>query len=101
MIQKMDGLLVSIQSLAKWNVLPHVKVVRRNVLTRKNPKKGVKVNLKTKKVKGAITKDVIKKGLLTYFGGNEAQVEGAYNAIMDAAPVKEKSGVSVSGLKDL
>lgn len=64
-------------------------------------KEKVKVNLKTKKVKGAITKDVIKKGLLTYFGGNEAQVEGAYNAIMDAAPVKEKSGVSVSGLKDL
>ena len=61
----------------------------------------VKVNLKKKKTKGGITKDVIRRGLTTFFGGNEAQVEGAFNAIMDAAPVKESSGVTVSGLKDL
>lgn len=61
----------------------------------------VKVNLKKKKTKGAITKDVIRRGLMTFFGGNEAQVEGAFNAILDAAPVKESSGVTVSGLKDL
>ena len=58
----------------------------------------VKVNLKKTKTKGSLTKDVIKKGLMTYFGGNEAQVEGAFTAIMDAAPVKEKNSVSVSGL---
>lgn len=58
----------------------------------------VKVNLKKKKTKGAITKDVIKKGLGTYFGGNEVQVEGAFQAILDAAPTKEVAGVSVSGL---
>ena len=56
----------------------------------------VKVNLKTKKTRGGITKDVIKKGLHSYFGGNEAQIEGAFQAILDAAPVQEKSGVSVS-----
>jgi UDP-N-acetylmuramoylalanine-D-glutamate ligase len=61
----------------------------------------VKVNLKTKKTKGPITKDVIKKGLGTFFGGNEAQVEGAYQAILDAAPMKESAGVTVTGLKDL
>ena len=61
----------------------------------------VKVNLKTKKTRGGITKDVIKKGLNTFFGGNEAQVEGAFQAILDAAPVQEKAGVSVSGLKGL
>ena len=61
----------------------------------------VKVNLKTKKTRGGITKDVIKRGLFTFFGGNEAQVEGAFTAILDAAPVQEKSGVSVSGLKEL
>lgn len=61
----------------------------------------VKVNLKTKKSRGSITKDVIKKGLGAFFGGNEAQVEGAFQAILDAAPVQEKSGVSVSGLKEL
>jgi UDP-N-acetylmuramoylalanine-D-glutamate ligase len=61
----------------------------------------VKVNLKTKKTRGGITKDVIKKGLHSYFGGNEAQIEGAFQAILDAAPVQEKAGVSVSGLKEL
>ena len=61
----------------------------------------VKVNLKTKKTRGGLTKDVIKKGLNTFFGGNEAQVEGAFQAILDAAPTQEKTGVTVSGLKDL
>lgn len=61
----------------------------------------VKVNLKKKKSKGSITKDVIRKGLVSYFGGNEAQVEGAFQAILDAAPTKETSSVTVSGLKDL
>ena len=61
----------------------------------------VKVNFKTKKTRGAITKDVIKKGLNAFFGGNEAQVEGAFQAILDAAPIKETPSVSVSGLKDL
>ena len=59
----------------------------------------VRVNLKKKKTKGGITKDVIKKGLRTYFGGNEAQIEGAFQAILDAAPTKETSSVTVSGLK--
>ena len=31
----------------------------------------------------------------------EAQVEGAFQAILDAAPTKESTGVSVSGLKEL
>ena len=61
----------------------------------------VRVNLKVKKTRGGITKDVIKKGLGTFFGGNEAQVEGAFQAIMDAAPQKEVAGVTVTGLKDL
>lgn len=61
----------------------------------------VKVNLKTKKSKGAITKDVILKGLRTYFSGDEVRVEGAFKAIQDSVEVKEKSSVTVSGLKDL
>jgi UDP-N-acetylmuramoylalanine-D-glutamate ligase len=59
----------------------------------------VKVNFKTKKTKGPLTKDVIKKGLSTFFGGNEAQIEGAFQAILDAAPIKETDGVMVTGLK--
>ena len=58
----------------------------------------VKVNFKIKKVKAPITKEVIKKGLSTYFGGNEAQIEGAFQAIVDAAPTKESAGVTVTGL---
>jgi hypothetical protein len=61
----------------------------------------VKVNLKTKTTKGSITKEVILKGLRTFFGGNEAQVEGAWNAIQDSAPKKETASVTVSGLKEL
>lgn len=61
----------------------------------------VKVNFKTKKTRGSITKDVIKKGLETYFSGDEVRVEGAYQAILDAAPTEEKPAVSVSGLNAL
>jgi UDP-N-acetylmuramoylalanine-D-glutamate ligase len=61
----------------------------------------VKVNFKVKKTKAPITKDVIKKGLHAFFGGNEAQVEGAFQAILDAAPTKETAGVMVTGLKEL
>jgi hypothetical protein len=61
----------------------------------------VKVNFKVKKTKGSLTKEVIKKGLGSYFGGNEVQVEGAFQAILDAAPVKETDGVMVTGLKAL
>lgn len=61
----------------------------------------VKVNFKTKTTKGSLTKDVIKTGLGMFFGGNEAQVEGAFQAILDAAPIKETDGVTVTGLKAL
>jgi hypothetical protein len=59
----------------------------------------IKVNFKKTKKKGALTKDVIKAGLRSFFGGNDAQVEGAFNAILDAAPMKETNGVTVTGLK--
>jgi len=59
----------------------------------------IKVNLKTKTAKGSITKDVILKGLRTFFNGDEAATEGAWNAIQDAAPTKEVNSVTVSGLK--
>lgn len=64
-------------------------------------KDKVKVNLKTKKSKGSITKDVILKGLRAYFSGDETRVEGAFKAIQDSVETKEKSSVTVSGLKDL
>ena len=59
----------------------------------------IKINFKKSKKKGSLTKDVIKAGLRSFFGGNEAQVDGALQAIQDAAPTKQVSSVSVTGLK--
>lgn len=58
----------------------------------------IKVNLKKKTTKGGLTRDVIKQGLSTFFGGNEAQVDGAFQAILDAAPEKQVESVTVTGL---
>ena len=62
-------------------------------------KDTVKVNLKKKTSKGAITKQVIRTGLLNYFQGDAGRVDGAIQAIEDAQPLKDVSTVSVSGLK--
>ena len=56
---------------------------------------GQKVSYQKKESKGSITKEVILTGLHTFFGGNEAQVEGAYQTILDAAPVKEREVLTV------
>ncbi len=58
-----------------------------------------KVSLTTKERKGSITKDIIIAGLRTYFGGDEARVEGAFQAIMDSAPVKQALSLSVRKMK--
>ena len=54
-----------------------------------------KVSYQQKESRGGITKEVIIKGLRSFFGGNETQVEGCYQAIVDATPVKEKIVLSV------
>ncbi len=68
-----------------------------------NVRDKVKVNLKKKVTKQAISKSVmtmIQKGLSSYFGGDLARVEGATQAILDAAPApKENEVISVHGLK--
>jgi len=62
-------------------------------------KDQVKVNLKKKKSKGAITKQVIRVGLMNYFNQDAARVDGAVQAIEDAQPMRDVESVSVSGLK--
>jgi hypothetical protein len=62
-------------------------------------KDKVKVNLKTKKTKGGLTKDVIRVGLMNYFEQDAGRADGAMQAIVAAAPIKEVSSVTVSGLK--
>lgn len=62
-------------------------------------KDKVKVNLKMKKTKSGITKDVIRIGLMNYFEQDAGRADGAMQAIIAAAPTKEVASVSVSGLK--
>ena len=59
-----------------------------------------KVRLRTKNSKGSITKDVIQTGLTSYFSGDAVKVEGAMKAILDSAPVKERSTLSLLKNKD-
>ena len=54
-----------------------------------------KVRMRTKNAKGSITKDVIQTGLATYFSGDTVKVEGAMKAIIDSAPVKQRSSLSI------
>jgi hypothetical protein len=42
---------------------------------------------------------VIKTGLATFFGEDEVRAEGAYQAILDAAPSVERESVSLTGKK--
>lgn len=59
-----------------------------------------KVRLRTKDSKGGITKDVIKNGLTTYFSGDVVKVEGAMKSIIDSAPVKHRSSLTLLGKKN-
>ena len=54
-----------------------------------------KVSLRTKETRGGITKQVILAGLRAYFGGDETRVEQVFQAILDSAPVKERSTLTV------
>lgn len=68
--------------------------------------KEVKVNLKSAPPKRkSLPKqvlDMIQRGLILYFGGDVAKVEGAINAIMDSAPeVPQKDSITVRGLQKL
>jgi hypothetical protein len=54
-----------------------------------------KISLSSKNVKGSMTKEAVLTGLRNFFGGNEAQVDGAYQAIQDAIPVKERDSLTV------
>jgi hypothetical protein len=53
-----------------------------------------KVSYKKKVVKGSITREVIKKGLLNFFG-DPTQSECCYQAIVDAAPDVERESVNL------
>ena len=64
-----------------------------------NLRKG-KISLRKSIRKAGMNKDAIKEGLLTFFRGDEAKVEGALNAIQDTLKVKESTSLSLTGIKD-
>jgi|SRR5210317_811295 hypothetical protein len=64
-----------------------------------NLRKG-KINLRKSTRKGTMNKDAIREGLLKFFGGDEAKVEGALNAIQDNIKVKESTSISLTGIKE-
>ena len=64
-----------------------------------NLRKG-KISIRKTVRKSGINKDAIKDGLLKFFGGDEAKVEGAINAIQDGLKVKETTSLSLTGIKE-
>jgi len=61
---------------------------------------GQRVAYQAKQSKGSLTKEVILNGLRAFFGGDETRVEGAFQAIVDAAPVKERDVLTVRKAND-
>ena len=59
-----------------------------------------KISIRKSVRKGSMNKDAIKDGLLVFFAGDEAKVEGALNAIKDNLKTKESTSLSLTGIKD-
>ena len=64
-----------------------------------NLRKG-KISIRKAVSKSSMSRDAIKDGLMTFFGGDETKVEGALNAIKDGLKTKESTSLSLTGIKD-
>ena len=64
-----------------------------------NLRKG-KISIRKSVRKGSMSKDAVREGLLKFFGGDEAKVEGALNAIKDGIKVTESTSISLTGIKE-
>ena len=64
-----------------------------------NLRKG-KISIRKSVRKSGMNKDAIKDGLMTFFNGDEAKVEGALNAIKDGLKTKESTSLSLTGIKE-
>ena len=64
-----------------------------------NLRKG-KISIRKSIRKSGMSKDAIKEGLMTFFGGDETKVEGALNAIKDGLKTKESTSIFLSGIKE-
>lgn len=54
-----------------------------------------KVKYTVRNAKGSITRDVIKTGLKSYFGNDEVQADGAFQAILDSVPNVKRETLSM------
>ena len=64
-----------------------------------NHRKG-KISIRKSVRKSGMNKDAIKDGLMKFFAGDEAKVEGALNAIQDGLKVTESTSISLTGIKE-
>jgi hypothetical protein len=64
-----------------------------------NLRKG-KINIRKSTRKAGMSRNAIREGLLTYFNGDEAKVEGALNAIKDGLKTTESTSLTLTGIKD-
>tara|TARA_B110000503_G_C6786979_1_gene265634 strand:+ start:122 stop:502 length:381 start_codon:yes stop_codon:yes gene_type:complete len=64
-----------------------------------NLRKG-KISIRKSVRKSGMSKDAIKDGLMTFFGGDEIKVEGALNAIKDGLKTRESTSISLTGIKE-
>jgi|TARA_B100001142_G_scaffold21425_1_gene19765 hypothetical protein len=64
-----------------------------------NLRKG-KISIRKSVRKSGMSKDAIKDGLMKFFAGDEAKVEGALNAIQDGLKVTESTSISLTGIKE-
>ena len=64
-----------------------------------NLRKG-KISIRKSVRKGTMNKEAISAGLMSFFSGDEAKVEGALNAIKDNLKTKESTSISLTGIKD-
>ena len=64
-----------------------------------NLRKG-KISIRKSVRKSGMSKDAVRDGLLTFFSGDEAKVEGALNAIKDGLKTRESTSISLTGIKD-
>ena len=64
-----------------------------------NLRKG-KISIRKSIRKGTMNKEAISSGLMSFFSGDEAKVEGALNAIRDNLQTKETTSISLTGIKD-
>ena len=64
-----------------------------------NLRKG-KISIRKSVRKSGMSKNAIKDGLMTFFGGDETKVEGALNAIKDGLKTRESTSISLTGIKE-